>query len=159
METIFNVLCGLLLLVGMAFGLNYEEVSVYVCIYLWPALCCLMALMVTIAAAYRWWKKNTLANTALTALSASVTMTFLGIARQFINYYKYYGDEVNSAHQIFRHCVNDINFIAAQVGSTYAEVDLYIYCYLFALIAVVMWLSFEMIYPKRWLLNRLWRKH
>ena len=44
-------------------------------------------------------------------------------------------------------------------GMTYEEVNLWIYCYLFMAIALVMWLWFEITIPRRWILNRLWYDH
>lgn len=41
MELLFQILCGLLYLVGIPFGWSYQETSIYVCIYLWPTICTL----------------------------------------------------------------------------------------------------------------------
>ena len=38
MEYIFQILCGMLYLFGLLFGWNYQETSVYVCIYAFPFL-------------------------------------------------------------------------------------------------------------------------
>ena len=38
MEYIFQVLCGTLYVFGLLFGWNYQETSVYVCIYAFPFL-------------------------------------------------------------------------------------------------------------------------
>ena len=48
--------------------------------------------------------------------------------------------------------------MASQLGMTYEEVNLWVYCYLFLAIALVMWLWFEITIPRKWLLNRLWHK-
>ena len=38
MEYIFQILCGMLYVFGLLFGWNYQETSVYVCIYAFPFL-------------------------------------------------------------------------------------------------------------------------
>ena len=50
----------------------------------------------------------------------------------------------------------DLHQMAGELGMTYEEVNLWIYCYLFMAIALVMWLWFEITIPRRWILNRLW---
>lgn len=72
-QLIFGFLCGMLYLVGLMFGFTYEEISVYICIYGWPALCVAMPAVVTLVALYNWVKKLSLWNTVNLALSASVT--------------------------------------------------------------------------------------
>lgn len=47
--------------------------------------------------------------------------------------------------------------MASELGLTYEQVNLWVYCYLFLAIALVMWLWFEITVPRRWILNRLWR--
>ena len=55
-------------------------------------------------------------------------------------------------------CAHDLKLMASQLGMTYEEVNLWVYCYLFLAIALVMWLWFEITIPRKWLLNRLWHK-
>ena len=40
-KLIFGVLCGILYIIGLPFGWNYQETSVYIWIHLWPILCIL----------------------------------------------------------------------------------------------------------------------
>ena len=158
MELIFDILCGGLLLIGLAFGLNYEEISVYICIYLWPILCSLMVSMVAVAAIYRWILKNSFLNAIVASCSTFATYLFYKLSYQFIEYYELSGDNQNGIHQMFSLCMNDINIIARNIGMSYAEVNLYIYCYLFGIIMLMTWIGFEIIYPRKWLLNRFWIK-
>ena len=38
MSEVFYLLCGLLYLIGLPLGWNYEDTSVYICIYAFPVL-------------------------------------------------------------------------------------------------------------------------
>ena len=156
---IFNLLCGGLLVIGMILGYNYEEISVYICIYLWPILCCLAALFTTILLFYNWIKKCTFLQTMLLSLYTCISFVFISLTRQFFHHYQYYGDNINTVHQQFVLCMNDIQNIANQIGISYSEANLYIYVYLFCIIMLFMWLTFELVFPKKWILNRIWRKN
>lgn len=159
MESIFQALCGVLYLIGVAFGFNYEEISVYVCIYLWPALCCIMIAAVLIAAIYNWIKKMSFLTILNLMASSSVAIWFFKLTNQFYDHYEFLEVEpYEMVHYQFVTCQNDLIAIADRVGMTYAEVNIYIYCYLFAAIALFTWLWFEITYPKKWIINRLWRR-
>ena len=64
-DLIYYALCGILYLTGLVFGLDYETISVYVCIYFWPALITAMPAVITLIAFYNWCKKLTLWNSIL----------------------------------------------------------------------------------------------
>ena len=84
-QLVFGFLCVMLFLVGWIFGLNYEEISVYVCIYLWPALCVAMPAIVAMVALYNWVKKLTIWNTINLALSSGIALVMGVYANLFYN--------------------------------------------------------------------------
>lgn len=155
---VFGLLCGMLHLVGGIFGCTYEEISVYICIYGWPALCVAMPTIISLVALHNWVKKCSLWNTFNFALSACVTYIFSRIASLLIGLYTH-GYETHAhletIHDKFAACVEDLMVMAHQLGMTYEEVNLWIYCYLFMAIALVMWVWFEITIPRKWILNRL----
>ena len=131
---IFGFLCGMLYLVGWVFGFTYEEISVYICIYGWPVLCVAMPTVIALVALYNWIKKLTLWNTINLALSVGATIVFSIYAKLFYQ-------------------------LANELGMTYEQINLWVYCYLFLAIALVMWLWFEITIPRKWIINRLWYDH
>ena len=164
---IFGFLCGMLYLVGWVFGFTYEEISVYICIYGWPALCVAMPTVIALVALYNWIKKLTLWNTINLALSAGTTIVFSIYAKLF---YQFYSNrpmaleagtpiKLDSAHDKFMACVQDLTIMANELGMTYEQINLWVYCYLFLAIALVMWLWFEITIPRKWIINRLWYDH
>ena len=167
-QLVFGFLCGMLYVAGYIFGLSYEEISVYVCIYLWPALCVAMPTIVAMVALYNWVKKLTPWNTINLALSSGVASMFSVFAALFYQFYSYrpmYFDfearttmRLDTIHDKFVACWSDLTRMANDLGMTYEEVNLWVYCYLFMAIALVMWLWFEITIPRRWILNRLWLK-
>ena len=164
---IFGFLCVMLYLVGCVFGFTYEETSVYVCIYGWPALCVAMPTVIAQVAFYNWIKKLTLWNTVNLALSTGVTIVFCIFAKLFYQFYSYRLLDLDSGtiimldtvHDKFVACAQDLKIMANELGMTYAEVNLWVYCYLFLAIALVMWLWFEITIPRKWIINRLWYVH
>lgn len=163
-QFVFGFLCGMLFLVGWIFGFTYEEISVYVCIYLWPVLCVAMPTIVTMVALYNWVKKLTLWNTINLALSSGTALVMGVYAKLFYNFYSKRPMNIETGspfkmdtiHDKFVACWLDLHQMAGELGMTYEEVNLWIYCYLFMAIALVMWLWFEITIPRRWILNRLW---
>lgn len=159
-EIIYYALCGWLYVTGLTFGLNYEEICVYICIYLWPALFTAMPAVITLIALRNWIKKTTPGNSINLIASATTTYAFLLVTKGF---YKLYDDpspthgQLSTIHDQFMACVDDLLAIASQLNMTYIEVNLWIYCVLSIVIALAMWLWFEFTIPRRWFLNRLWR--
>jgi len=72
---------------GLILSFNYEKISVYVCIYLWPALCVAMPAIVAMVALYNWVKKLTLWNTINLALSSETALVMGVYAKLFYNLY------------------------------------------------------------------------
>lgn len=158
-EIIFDGLCGMLYLTGLVFGLSYEEISVYVCIYLWPALFTAMPAVITLIATYNWCKKLTLWNSINLTASATITYAFWLISREFWGLYtvpSLVHEHLSTVHEQFQACVDDLIAIGTRLDMTYIEVNLWIYCVLSIVIAAVMWLWFEVTIPRRWIINRLW---
>ena len=161
---IFGFLCVMLYLFGLIFGFTYEETSVYICIYVWPALCVAMPTVIALAALHNWIKKLTLWNTINLALSTGATIVFSIYAKLFYQFYSYRISDLdsgtiimlNTVHDKFIACAQDLKIMANELGMTYAEVNLWVYCYLFLAIALVMWIWFEITIPRKWILNRLW---
>ena len=158
-EIIYYLLCGMLYLAGVVFGLSYEEISVYVCIFLWPALMTALPAIITLIALRNWHRKLTLWNSTNLIASGTTTCVFWLISKKFYLLYtspNLVHVHVSTVHDQFMACVEDLKFIASQLNMTYIEVNLWIYCVLSIVIAAVMWLWFEVTIPRRWLLNRLW---
>ena len=158
-DIIFGGFCVMLYLAGLVFGLSYEEVSVYVCIYLWPALFTAMPAVITLIALYNWCRKLTLWNSINLTASATTTCAFWLISKEFYHLYtcpNFVHENLSTIHDQFQACVDDLMAIASQLNMTYIEVNLWIYCVLSIVIALAMWLWFEVTIPRRWVLNRLW---
>lgn len=144
MKIIFGLLCGLLYLIGLCFGWTYQEASVYICIYLWPMLCVLSTLPITIGLVHRIviGKGRWLSVCALPFvwLYTSCYVTFTKLIYGYYNdefHYVLFGDQPPSVAQHFRMCQNDLQRIADACNITYEEANIVIYVELFILIMVV----------------------
>ena len=159
-QLIFDFLCGILFIIGFMSGFNYEEISVYTCIYLWPALCTATPVLVACTALFNWIKKPSFGNTLNLAASSAVLCIFYSITKLFYNEYtgsnEAYG-AITSVHDQFMACQQDIIQMASNLGVTYAEANLWIYCFLFISIEATMWLWLELTLPFKCIVNRLWR--
>lgn len=120
MKIVFGILCGILYLIGLCFGLSYEEISIIICIYMCPAVCILCAS----AAAIYFRHIKSVANRLLFSLNASITLTYCCIAAAFWRHYR-------AAIDPFGYCADNLTWIAEDLNMTYEEVNIYIYCYLF----------------------------
>ena len=161
-QLIYYALCGMLYLAGLVFGLDYETISIYVCIYFWPALFTAMPAVITLIALYNWCKKLTLWNTINLTASGTTTCAFWLISKEFYHLYtqpNLLHLHLSTIHEQFMACVVDLKAIASQLNMTYIEVNLWIYCVLSIVIALVMWLWFEITIPRKWIINRLWYNH
>ena len=148
----FEVLCGLLYAIGLCFGWDYRETSVYICIILWPALCVLSTLPITIGLIHRIvvnkgrWKSVVALPFAWLYTSCYIFFTIL--------IYAYYTDPIYQNNP-FDMCMNDLQRIASECNTTYEYVNIAIYVYLFALIVLVNGILAYIAKPyhKRW--NRI----
>lgn len=158
-EYIFYVLCGMFYVAGLVLGLDYETICVYICIYFWPALFTAMPAVITLIALYNWYKKLSLWNMVNLTASGTATCAFWLISKEFYQLYTQPSplhEHLGNCHEQFMACVEDLNVIASQLNMTYIEVNLWVYCVLSIVIALVMWLWFEITVPRKWILNRLW---
>jgi hypothetical protein len=160
-QLFFDALCGVLFVIGIAFGLGYEEISVYVCIYLWPFLCSMMPTTIFLVALYNWIKKMTVPNTINLTASSVVSCIFWSITDYFYDAfsvgYNQVSGRIYTTHDKFIACKEALITISDNLHITYAEANLYIYCVLFLFIFVVMWFWFECTINKRLFINRIWK--
>lgn len=138
-QALFDLLCGLLYLVGYPLGWTYQETSIYVCIYLWPIICCVSVLpiigqtILLLLKTHRWWSPIPVL-LSLVYLLYYVFYTNIAIER--------YGINVPNA---FNKCMVDITFIAQQTKMSYAEVSILIYVVLFLGILLINFAIFKIL--------------
>ena len=91
MEYIFQILCGMLYVFGLLFGWNYQETSVYVCIYAFPFLMLVPFVLTSARAFYIFLRgqrktsttKENINRSSVAARDSSYGMCFRGIALLF----------------------------------------------------------------------------
>ena len=141
MAYIFGFLCLCLEKVGQIFRCDYIDISVYICIHLWPILCVLAALGmlgVAIATGSVWW---------IVACSIYFLVLAFGYWAVVKHYYiKVRGRRLNN-EQIFEKCQNDLEVLAKEWGTTYAVVNLVFYILLFAAIMVFDFCLLKLMLP------------
>lgn len=138
MKEIFELLCGILYLIGLPFGWSYQETSIYICIYLWPILCCIstfpniiMAILITI--------KHKIKGILILFISLIYSFYYIFYAKFFINRY---GIDVPNA---FNKCMIDLKFISDQLGITYEELNILIYVILFSIIIIINYIIYRIL--------------
>lgn len=144
MTELFQLLCGLLYMVGYPFGWTYQETSIYICIYLWPILCCLSTVPI-IFVSLSCIVKHKISGIVLTLLSVVYLMYYLFYTNLVIDRYNI--SNVNS----FNNCMLDLQMIARQTGVTYEELNIYIYVVLFIIIMTINYTIYRTI---KWYRNR-----
>ena len=139
---IFGILCGILYVIGLVCGLNYEEISVYICIYLWP----LLIILSTFPLIYESIKKiilvkNKLFGSLFLILSSVYSYTYVLIFGSILEHYniKY------SIHQLFKLCYNDLIEISYNCKMSYEQVNLIIYCELFLTIILINFILYKLL--------------
>jgi len=143
MEIIFYTLCGLLYLVGLPFGWNYLETSVYICMGLWPWLCLLSTLPIAIGLIARV-VKGPGRLWALLLLPATAVYSYI-----YWLYVKCFTTWNMSMSEEFYRCQNTLMEIAKNLGSTYAIINLLIYIFLFAAIVWFNYCVARIAFPSR----------
>ena len=123
-EGLFNLLCGFLYLIGIPFGWSYQDTSIYVCIYLWPILCCLSTLPILYISVLTI-RKHKIVGMILMLLSGMYSFYYVFYTHFIISRY---GFGVPNA---FNKCMIDLKFIAEQTRLSYAEINIFIYVVLF----------------------------
>lgn len=134
-KLIFGVLCGILYIIGLPFGWNYQETSVYICIHLWPILCILS----TIPMLYYSVKRAMLKGKGYITIWLVIiyNYTFILFYCNVLEHYSIgtrFGS--NPIPIIFNQCYQDFMQIAASCNTTYEIANLVIYVVLFAIIMI-----------------------
>ena len=109
-------------MIGKCFGWDYQKVSVYICIHLWPLICVAMSLvMLTVAmsTANLLW---------ITACGIYVSLNIFGYWVVVRHYYP------GTIPGIFVRCRDELIVIAERWHTSYAVVNLIVYVLLFAAI-------------------------
>ena len=133
-KIIFGLLCGLLYAVGCCFGLNYRETSVIICIYMWPALCVLSTLPITVGLIHRIMvNKGRWLSVVALPIAWLYTTCYIIFT---ILIYVYYNDSIYKSNP-FDMCMNDLQRIARECNTSYEYVNIVIYVYLFLFIIIV----------------------
>jgi hypothetical protein len=123
-KLIFAILCGILYVIGLPFGLNYEQTSVYICIYLWPLLCVACALFTT----YKAIKKK---KTTFIVVNSIISVLYILITVGIFAHYSRL-----SVHEQFNDCMWKLYGLSDHLGISYEAVNLLIYVVLFSLIVL-----------------------
>lgn len=126
MGLIFKLLCGILALIGMCFGLNYQEISVYLCIHGCPIICIITSLIIYIIISYKLCCKLSIFRLFLLVLSGLYVIVNLLVYSKICNHYC-----DSNINYLFNQCMNDLQQIAKICNTTYENVNLIIYVGLF----------------------------
>lgn len=136
---IFLACCGVLYLIGLCLGLSYKESSVVICIYLCPIVCIALATACT-AISYdikKFW------NRLSAIINGGLLLVYINLTILFWKHYlstklldnadgHFAGLQYGATmEQQFDTCVYDLQTIAHNLGISYEEVNLIIYCVLF----------------------------
>lgn len=121
---IFAFLCGVLYVIGLPFGFNYEETSVYICIYLCPILCAACALFTT----YKAIRKK---NVAFIVVNSIISVLYILITWVIFAHYSKL-----SIHEQFNDCMWKLYGLSDHLGISYEAVNLLIYVVLLSAIVI-----------------------
>lgn len=134
MNSLFYFLCGCLYVIGKAFGLTYQEISVYICIYGCPIICIICAAIAVIFAdLHKFWGQLCF------AINSALLIMYWGTTKAFWVHYGILPDILGGKTDIqeqFQRCVNDITKITNDLQISYQECNIWIYCYLFFSIVI-----------------------
>ena len=123
-KLIFAFLCGVLYVIGLPFGLNYEETSVYICIYICPLLCVACALFTT----YKAIRKK---KTAFIVVNSIISVLYILITVGIFAHYSRL-----SIHEQFNDCMWKLIGLSSNLGISYEAINLLIYVVLLSAIVV-----------------------
>ena len=133
----FMGLCGILYVLGLLIGWNYQETSVYICIYLWPILCILS----TVPIIYYSIKLIVIKGRGYISLLLSFlyNYSYIIIFTCILQHYSLIETPMgkNSISIVFKQCYNDLMQIAHTCNTTYEIANLVIYVVLFAIIMLL----------------------
>lgn len=132
MEIVFKILCGILYCIGLLFGCDYKEISVYICIYGCPIICILTTLLINSVISNKLYTNISVGKLFYLAISYLYTSIYLVF---FAKVCQHYNSNINTLHALFDQCVYDFQRIALNCGTTYEHCNIVIYVYL--LLAIV----------------------
>ena len=121
-KLIFGFLCGCLYLIGQMFGWSYQETSVYVCIYAWPAICVAASAIGSIYFIRHY--EESFVTKCLSVFNLGLTLFYISTTSLFWGHFGSFADP-------FEVCMDDLQHIARDLSMIYEEVNLYVYCVLF----------------------------
>jgi len=130
-KLIFGFLCGCLYVLGLCLGWDYQEASVYVCLRWWPAICFASTLPIIVGLFIRIIRnKRRWLSLYLLPIVGAYSMLYWRII-QSVN--AHYPTTATIASN-FNKCLNDLMNIASTCHTTYENVNIIIYIWLFLLI-------------------------
>lgn len=124
MSSLFYFLCGVLYVLGLPFGWNYEETSVYVCIYAFPFLVVLpFIVMVVRMLMLIIYGRRKIFGSMLLIVSLFLLYMVSGMSYVYFDIFNIDG----SIHEKFLFCMNYLSNYAGRIGMTYEELNMAIY--------------------------------
>lgn len=132
MEIVFKILCGILYCIGLLFGCDYKEISVYICIYGCPIICILTTLLINSVISNKLYTNISVSKLFYLVVSYLYTSLYLVF---FAKVCQHYNSNINTLHTLFDQCVYDFQRIALHCSTTYEHCNIIIYVYL--LLAIV----------------------
>ena len=132
MNLIFAFLCGCLYVVGLIFGLDYKQVSVLVCCWLWPAICTASVLPLLYVAVRDFFRCKLALTRILYYVIACIAFAYFYFCFCFTNECLDRYPEMDEV--TFNLCMKDLQVLAAHIGISYEALNLLFYVVLFAVI-------------------------
>lgn len=128
MELIFKILCGGLYFIGSCFNLTYKEVSIIICIYLWPIICTLSTIPLVVSS-FKLLVNKTMLGLFCTIFSLGYTLMYITFSILVMKSYS-----ISDSDFSFDRCVINLTEIANGLNMSYAELNICIYVVGFILI-------------------------
>ncbi len=129
---IFQILCGLLYIIGAPFGWDYMYTSIIVCVYLWPILCTLSTLPILYYAIRKFIQTKRIVWGVTSCLS--LAYTYMYVASTFVCH-KLWGLNYEGGYRwAFAEVVDILRRCAVILHTTYEMLNIFIYVILFAFI-------------------------
>lgn len=122
-QVLFYVIAGLLSGIGLLLGFNYEEISVYLCIYFWVALMFILSLIPTIRSFAGYLKKQYLKTFLISTPLITLNIIWYCIGYKMIMRYH----NLDGIKAQFALCQDDLALIARHTHQTYEQVNLMVY--------------------------------
>lgn len=142
-ECFFEVCCGLIYVVGLAFGFTYKQICVIVNIYLEAGLCLLSALWVTWTSIKRFVHEKTGCNGIIMTSGIMYGLAYL------VGFYlicQHYAMPMENAFDL---CYRELLHLAKCYHTTYNIVNYVIFILLFLVITVLNIILVKLIGKKR----------